>query len=258
MGKKDNSGLWIAGFGEVGATLKALEDQGVTLSDLGLLRSDPVLVKKVVEVIKSGRKEDLAIKAFAECLFDDNKNSRQIKATWRSIYKKWFGLQKDFSDLQVPENYDSRKHFAVIVAQGPTKNQVVTGMRKRFQVSLYKEDLDASVIHNDRTAENGDYIVLFNRNVEADEEFKNLSANQLKTINHKGITLMERLLLEILYFDRTKKHLDTSNWTLCSGSRYSGGHVPCVGWGSGYGKLCVFWCNSDNSDDDLRSRTVVS
>jgi hypothetical protein len=190
--------------------------------------------------------------------FDDNKNSRQIKATWQRIYKKWFGLQKDFSDLQVPEHYDPRKHFAVIVAQGLTMNQVVAVMKKRFKVYLYKEDLDASVIHNDRDAKNGDYIVLFNKNVEADEEFKNLSANQLKTINHKGITLMERLLLEILYFDRTKKHLDTSNWTLCSGSRYSDGYVPYVSWHSGYGELCVYWCDSGYSRDYLRSRTVVS
>lgn len=190
--------------------------------------------------------------------FDDNKNSRQIKATWQGIYKRWFGLQKDFSDLQVPENYDPRKHFAVIVAQELTMNQVVAGMRKRFKVSLYKEDLDTSVVHNDRTAENGDYIVLFNKNVEADEEFKNLSANKLKTMGHKGITLMERLLLEVLYFDRTKKHLDISNWTLCSGSRSSGGSVPHVHWDSSDDGLVVFWCYPDGSDSSLRSRTVVS
>lgn len=81
MGKKDNSGLWIAGFGEVGATLKALQDQGVTLSDLALIRSDEEVAKKVAEIIKANRKYDPAIEAFASSLFDDNKNSRQIKAT---------------------------------------------------------------------------------------------------------------------------------------------------------------------------------
>jgi len=190
--------------------------------------------------------------------FDDNKNSRQIKATWQGLYKRWFGLQKDFSDLQVPENYDPRKHFAVIVAQGLTMNQVVVGMKKRFKVSLYEEDLDASVVHNDRTAENGDYIVLFNKNVEADEEFKNLSANQLKTMSHEGITLLERLLLEVLYFDRTKKHLDISNWTLCSGSRNSDGYVPFVHWLSSDGKLRVSWDDPVCSHVFLRSRSVVS
>ena len=190
--------------------------------------------------------------------FDDNKNSRQIKATWQGIYRKWFGLQKDFSDLQVPEHYDPRKHFAVIVAQGLTMNRVVAGMRKRFKISLYKEDLDTSVIHNDRTAENGDYIVLFNRNIEADEEFKNLSANQLKIVNHKGITLLERLLLGVLYFDRTKKHLDISNWTLCSGSRDSDGSIPYVRWHSGHAELRVFWYIPGYSRGFLRSRAVVS
>ncbi|MFA5644143.1 MAG: hypothetical protein WC928_01290 [Patescibacteria group bacterium] len=190
--------------------------------------------------------------------FDDNKNSRQIKSTWQRIYKKWFGLEKNFSDLQVPENYDPRKHFAVIVAQGLTKNQIVAEMRLKFKVSLHKEDLDTSVNHNDRKAENGDYIVVFNKNVEADEEFKNYSANQLKAIEHKGITLLERLLLEILYFDRTKKHLDISNWTLCTGSRDSDGCVPDVGWNSSDGLLCVIWSYPDRSSDFLRSRAVVS
>ncbi|MFA5644142.1 MAG: hypothetical protein WC928_01285 [Patescibacteria group bacterium] len=256
--KKDNSGLWNASYGEVGATLKALQDQGIILSDLSLLRSDPILAKKVAEVIKSGRKKDPAIEAFAECLFDDNKNSRQIKSTWQRIYKKWFGLEKDFSDLQVPEHYDPRKHFAVIVAQGLTKNQIVAEMRLKFKVSLHKEDLDTSVNHNDRDAKNGDYIVLFNRNIEADEEFKDFPADQLKVMNHKGITLMERLLLEILYFDRTKKHLDISNRTLCTGSRYSDGYVPRVRWCSSGGGLGVGRCSPGFSDYGLRSREVVS
>ncbi len=190
--------------------------------------------------------------------FDDNKNSRQIKAIWKRIYKNWFGLQKDFSNLQVPENYDPRKHFAVIVAQGLTMNEIVASMRKRFSVYLYRDNLDASITHNDRDAKNGDYIVLFNKNIEADEEFKNLSANKLKKMDHQGITLMERLLLEVLYFDKTKKHLDINNWTLCSGSRGSDGDVPRVDWISLHGRLHVGWCSFDNFDAYLRSRAVVS
>ena len=256
--KKDNSGLWNASYGEIGATLKSLQDQGITSPDLALLRSDSDLVKRVAELIKSNRKKDPSIEAFAKSIYDDNKNSRQIKATWQKIYKNWFGLQKDFSNLQIPENYDPRKHFAVIVAQGLTMNEIVASMIKRFSVYLYRDNLDASMTHNDRDAKNGDYIVIFNKNIEADEEFKNLSANKLKNMNHQGITLMERLLLEVLYFDKTKKHLDINNWTLCSGSRFSDGDVPFVHWNSYDVELYVFWCSPDHSNDDLRSRAVVS
>jgi len=39
--KKDKSGLWNAGFGEIGATLKSLENQGASLEILAKLRSNP-------------------------------------------------------------------------------------------------------------------------------------------------------------------------------------------------------------------------
>lgn len=190
--------------------------------------------------------------------FDGNKNSRQIKSTWQKIYKDWFGLKKDFSEIQTPQQYDPQKHFAIIVANGLMMKDIVIAMGKKFKVYLYTENLDKDVNQNDRTAEGGDYIVLFERNIESDEEFKNFSANQLKTMNHKGITLMERLLLEVLYFNETKKHLDINNITLCSGSRYDDGNVPNVNWNSDNDKLNVNWYNSGNSNDNLRSRVEVS
>ncbi len=94
----------------------------------------------------------------------------------------------------------------------------------------------------------------FKKVVEADEELKNLSADDLKEKGIEGITLRERLLLELQYVAETGKHLDLTNWTLCSGSRYSDGVVPDVSWGGG--KLNVNWNNSSNRNDYLRSRAV--
>ena len=181
-----------------------------------------------------------------------------ITKIWEEIYQEWFNIKKDFSSLQVPDIYDARKHFAVIVAQELTMNEVVTGMRKKFRVGLYREDLDANIIQNDRAAKNGDYIILFKKRIEADKELKNLSANQLKETGHQGITLMERLLLGILYFNKSEKRLDIINRTLCFGSRGSDGYVPDVFWYSGHDGLYVGWSSPDNAGDDLRSRAVVS
>lgn len=180
------------------------------------------------------------------------------RKVWGKIYKEWFDLEKDFSNLKIPKHYNSKKHFLVIVAQGVAINHVFSAIRKKFEVYLYAEDLNYNVKQNDRTAEGGDYIVLFKRNIEADEEFKNLSANQLKTAGHKGITLTERLLLEVLYFTKTKKHLDIVNWTLCSGSHDADGRVPHVSWNSDYDELYVDWYYPAYSYDLLRSRAVVS
>lgn len=193
------------------------------------------------------------------------KKNQDPRIVWKKIYKKWFNLEKDFSNLQIPKNYDPKKHFAIIVAKGLTIKEVIIAIRNFFSVYLYVEyfhienieDLDKNICQNDRTTEVGDYVVLFNKNVEADKEFVNLSANRLKVINHKGITLMERLLLEILYSDKTKKHLDIENKTLCAGSRDYMGNVPYVNWFLGYKKLNIEHCGPAYSNYNFRSRVVV-
>ncbi|HNV12463.1 MAG TPA: hypothetical protein PK686_03985 [bacterium] len=241
MKKQVKSGLWNSTFGEIGATLKFLEDQGLSLEEMALLRSDKVLIQEVVKLIKSRTKIE----------------NSDILVVWHKIYREWFGANVDISELQVPDTYNPEKHFLVLVAKGVTMNAVVTAMRKIFKVYLYTEDLGVGVTKNDRTTD-GTYFVLFNRNIEADEEFKNMSADNLTKKGYQGITLLERLLLEVLYFSETKKHLDINNWTLCSGSRFSEGGVPCVCWLSGGDGLSVSWCSSDCSRGDLRSRVVVS
>jgi hypothetical protein len=185
----------------------------------------------------------------------ENPMHRQVKREWQKIYKTWFGLKVNLSQVVIPAIYDPKKHWAIIVAKGTTTNAMVTDMRKKFKVYLYTEDLDASV-KNDRVADQ-DYCVLVKKNVEADPDLKNLSANVLADKeNFKGITLLERLLLEVYYFSKTKKHLDNSNWTLCSGSRYSDGRVPSVSFGSVGSHVNVNWDDPDHADGDLRSRAV--
>ena len=49
------SGLWTIEYGELGATLKSLQDRGVTLERLAQLRSDPAYAKRVAEfMIREG------------------------------------------------------------------------------------------------------------------------------------------------------------------------------------------------------------
>jgi len=95
----------------------------------------------------------------------------------------------------------------------------------------------------------------FKANIEADEEHKNKSADGLEKEGIKGITLRERLLLELNYYSFTGKHLDIDNITLCAGSRYSVGGVPDVDWDGG--GLQVDWYYSDDADDILRVREAV-
>lgn len=225
--------------------IEEFEKQGLDFElFLNLIKEDKELAQKLFEFVKPKLQPD-SIDAI-------------YLALWQKIYKEWFDMDINISGLKVPENYDPEKHFLVLVAKGTTMNAVVSAMRRKFKVCLFKENLNANVAKNDCNPQDGSYLVLFNRNIEADEEFKNISADDFARKGHKGVTLPERLLLEILYYRETKKHLDINNWTLCSGSRYSDGHVPGVHWDSGRGRLIVAWCVPGYSHVNLRSRSVVS
>lgn len=105
----------------------------------------------------------------------------------------------------------------------------------------------------------GGYAIALRDRVEADEENKNLSTNRCAARGIDGITLLERLVLELWHWWKSKQHLDIYHGTLCSGSRYLDGFVPDVNFSSN-DKVDVSMCNPDYDDDDelLRSRSAVS
>jgi len=179
--------------------------------------------------------------------------AKKVLANWQQFYRKFFGIGLDLSSVKIPEQQPGFDRL-IVVAKGLTLNQVYDVCAKHFPCWRYTEDLDKAVFANDRTA-NAAYAVWFRDRQEADEELKNLSADQLKEQGIPGITLLERLLYELKFWDETKKHLDIQNWTLCTGSRCSDGSVPRVRWrGDGLG---VSWCSSGYHCVNLRSRAAV-
>lgn len=119
--------------------------------------------------------------------------------------------------------------------------------QKIFNIYSY---IDLSNITSERK---GDYTIYFKNNQEADEENKNLSANDLK--GKETITLEETLLLGIEYFKKTGNYLDINNITLCAGSRDSDGIVPCCYFSGG--EFHVDWYDPDDRRDCLRARSAV-
>ena len=174
---------------------------------------------------------------------------------WEKFYQKVFGLKVDLASVVIPEK-KSDFGWVVIVAKGLTLNQVWAKCKEKFAVhSYFGNNLDEIVLVNDRTTETA-YAKRFRNRVEADEELKNISANQLAKRNIQSITLLERLLLELWYSWKTGgQHLDIQNVTLCAGSRYSDGCIPDVYWDND--ELKVYYYDPDNHDDDLRARAAV-
>lgn len=179
---------------------------------------------------------------------------------WQKFYLEEFGLKVNLSKLVIPPHRNGFDRLIVIVP-GVTAQSVYNACAKHFKILKYKyidESLDKEVPVNDRIATTRPYAVWIRDRQEADEELKNLSANELKKRNIFGETLTERLIHELKYFLETGKHLDVENFTLASGSRYSDGYVPYVSWSSHYDELYVDWDGPDYAHDSLRSREVVS
>lgn len=175
---------------------------------------------------------------------------------WFSLYKGYFDIELNFASLNIPERCPGF-NWLVVISHEVTMQMVYDKCKQLFGAWKYIENsLDQAVPTNDRYTKNGHYAIWVRDRVEADEELKNNSADDLKASNTPGITLLERLLLELKYFKETGKHLDIDNVTLCSGSRRSGGRVPYVYWNSD--KLYVTWDDPDGRSGALRSREVVS
>ncbi|MCC6405001.1 MAG: hypothetical protein IT405_01265 [Candidatus Yanofskybacteria bacterium] len=179
---------------------------------------------------------------------------RDVLATWEKLYADHFGMTVDLSGLRVPDPKPGSTRLIVVVP-GLTIESVLAVCAKRLRVWRWTNDNLDTITTSDRSAVAGPYAVWVRDVQEADPEHANKSYNDLKEVGVLGITLLERLLLELVYFLETGQHLDVSNITLCSGSLSRDGGVPSVDFGDG--RLYVNWCSRGSAHVDLRSRQVV-
>lgn len=179
-----------------------------------------------------------------------------IQSEWNEFYRKYFRMTVDCSKAHVPDDLGGFDRVIFIPA-GLKIGKVIEAMRKSFNVWSYTDNLDKDITENIRQPDRN-YAIRIRERVEADEELKSLSANQLKTQGVNCITLLERLVLELKYFSETGQHLDVSNITLCAGSRHRDGLVPYVSWYADDGGLRIGWYNPGIANDYLRARQSVS
>lgn len=173
---------------------------------------------------------------------------------WQRFYQEVFGIAVDLSSVAIP-NEQPGFGWMIVVAKSITLNQVWAKCKEKFaSYSYFGDNLDEVVPINDRNSEAA-YAKRFRDRAEADEELKNLSANQLKKRKIKSITLLERLLLELWYFWKTGQHLDIQNITLCAGSQCLDGAVPNVYWFDDRLRVCYYL--PDNRSASLRARAAV-
>ena len=189
--------------------------------------------------------------------FVKTKTVRYHLSEQERFYEEVFGLECDFSKVRVPVSREGFDRLIVLDERISTQ-MTFEKCQERFGAWKYTDlSLDEAVPTNDRDQLNGTYAIWLRETVKADEVHKDKSANDLKASGIKGMTLRERLLLELFYeWKNSDQHLDLVNWTLCAGSRGSGGGGPGVGWDDG--RLEVHWVSPGVRGDGLRSREAVS
>lgn len=212
----------------------------------------------ICKLILDGKREAEEVCSVLQTIVDGKRlveatpTLQEMLADWSNFYKEVFGLDLDFSGVAIPEHKPGFDRLLVI-AKGMTPQRLFNKCKELFPSWKYTDtDLD-KVIKSVRTSQDGHYAVWVRDRVEADEENKNLSADDLKERGTDEITLEERIVYELKFFKETGEHLDKSNWTLCPGSRDSNGVVPDASWRGGF-RVYWYYCHCG----DLRSRSVVS
>ncbi len=186
------------------------------------------------------------------------KTNVQRLEEWRLFYKKFFRHSLDTDNIRFPQVLEGFDRL-IIVAKGFTLNQIYDILARHFDCWRYTEDLDKAVVHNDRDAnQTGTYAVWLRDRQEADEENQDLSPRQIWDKKIQGITLAERMLFELKFWDETGEHLDLKNLTICTGSRRSDGAVPSMYFDSGAQTVDVYWMHPGNRDLHWRTRSVGS
>lgn len=133
-------------------------------------------------------------------------------------------------------------------------SEIVARMREKFPVQVWHREAQ---LDEDFPAPKVPSVRHFRKTAEADANLRNKSASDLAREGVECITLRERLLMELAYFEETGKHLDIEGFTICAGSRYSDGRVPHVCWDPNRGKVRIDWCDVDRSYDDHAAREAV-
>ncbi len=158
----------------------------------------------------------------------EDKEYLSEKKDWQKFYKNQFNWKVDFSQVVIPEKTEGDWRL-IFIARNMTMNFAFNKASKLFPTRKYAENLDKIVTQNIRNTQNS-YAIWVKDGAEPDQKFLGQSTKKADFDMTLGITLLERIILEMKYFLETDNHLDIKGLTFCSGSRDSDGAVPSADW----------------------------
>lgn len=163
---------------------------------------------------------------------------------------------QEIRDLLKIEKKTKSEYFEITECPHLKTSDILNLLKSKFPVWSYYLD---GQLDKDFPAPKETTVRYFKKSIEPDQETLGLSVREFENrfSSSTGITLRERLLMELSYFEETGNHLDIKGITFCSGSRYSGGRVPGVYFSSD-GKVDVYGCILDDSHAKYGIRRAVT
>ena len=156
------------------------------------------------------------------------------------------------------ENLESKpeEYWTIKIPKGLTIEKAFADCKELFDFWRWTDDNLDQIINSDRTSSKG-YSVKVRASFEPDEEYRGMSADDIKAKGLTPITLLEYLVLAKDVFKKTGKHLDEKYITLCAGSRTSDGVVPSAFWYRGWRQAGLSWGDSGGRDGYFGVRVAV-
>ena len=183
---------------------------------------------------------------------------------WERVYRTICGKKKmDCAGIVMPPMPNFSAWPIIVVPEVPL-NTMFACLKRYFNCwSYYGDDLENAIDSQkeERDGRTEPYGIWVRAVRDAREEMNNYSADAIKGLGIKTITLNERVRLEGFHWILTggkKKgtHLDVNGWNICTGSRCSDGSVPAVHWGDD--EVSVYWCDYGPADPSIGTRLAVT
>jgi len=148
-------------------------------------------------------------------------------ANWRSFYQREFGIVLGNVDIQKARSGSER---LIVVAQSLTVDEVLSHCEKYFPISFsMMTPVENYIRHEDRQATHT-YAIHIPSRFDYNKCDPVLTANAFVAAGQSGMTLLERLLLELKHFIETGEHVEgRSSATLCTGTWMDSDFIPYVG-----------------------------
>lgn len=158
---------------------------------------------------------------------------------WRIFYRREFGLE--IGEVKVPP-YQSGFERLIVIPRGLELGYMYARCKNYFPCNAIAPfpGLQEKIIREDPYPEVPVYAVWIRGLSDADHDWHaGKSVVNLKEEGVPGITLLERMVFELKFFQETGRHLDVDHGgTLCSGSQSTTGYVWVAGWLDNKFTLC--------------------